>query len=351
MAISDEREGLNRIAHTTLLDMKKTKISELSVYLPERAVSNLEIEERVNAQRQILPPGALQRLFGIEERRFAAKGEQVSDLAAKAARPIVEKVGAANIEYLIFAAACADLIEPATCNIVQHKLGLHCPAMDMKNACNSFTSAVMTASSLISAGMYDNVLVVNGEKLSDAIRFEFDDEAQLTRHLAGFSLGDAGAAALVSKSDDASGICFQKFLTNGEHWELCTIKGGGSMYPHDVSKNYFEGQTVALKDVLAEIAEAFFRQCLDESGWQAHEIQHLFTHQVSVGTTRLIGQLTKVNPSTVEEVFPKYGNTAAAAIPLAMHQRLSRGEIHKGDKIAWVGLAAGVSVSVQLMVW
>lgn len=331
--------------------MKRAKVSELSVYLPERVVSNQELEERVNARGQILPPGGLQRLFGIEERRFAALGQQVSDLAVAAARPIVEKVGAANIEYLIFAAACADLIEPATCNIVQHKLGLRCPAMDIKNACNSFTTALMTASSLISAGICNNVLVVNGEKLSDAIRFEFDNATQLAQHLAALSLGDAGAAALVSKSNDESGIYFQRFLTKGEHWELCTIKGGGSMYPHDVSKNYFQGQTAALKDVLAETARTFFRQCLEDSDWQVGEIHHFFTHQVSVGTTRLIAQLAGIASPAVEEVFPKYGNTAAASIPLAMYERISRGELRKGDKIAWVGLAAGVSVSVQLMVW
>ncbi|MBC7775021.1 MAG: ketoacyl-ACP synthase III [Phycisphaerae bacterium] len=331
--------------------MKRAKIAELSVYLPERVVSNREIEERINTRGQILPPNTLQRLFGIQERRFAASGQQVSDLAAAAALPIVEKVGAANIEFLIFAAACADLIEPATCNIVQHKLGLQCPAMDIKNACNSFTSALMTASSLISAGMCSNVLVVNGEKLSDAIRFEFEDESQLLRHLAALSLGDAGAAALVTKSDDESGICFQKFITRGEHWDLCTIKGGGSMYPHDVSKHYFEGQTTDLKAVLAEISKTFFRQCLAESDWEVGEIQHFFTHQVSIGTTRLIAQLTNVDPFKIEEVFAHCGNTAAASIPLAMHQRLSRGEIQKGDKIAWVGLAAGVSASVQLMIW
>ncbi|MFN0037063.1 MAG: 3-oxoacyl-ACP synthase III family protein [Saprospiraceae bacterium] len=331
--------------------MKRAKISELSVYLPERVVSNQELEERVNAHGQMLPPGGLHRLFGIEARRFAALGQQVSDLAVAAAMPIVEKVGASNIGHLIFAAACADLIEPATCNIVQHKLGLHCPAMDIKNACNSFTTALMTASSLIAAGICDNVLVVNGEKLSDSIRFEFENQAQFAQHLAALSFGDAGAAALVSRSDDESGIYFQRFLTKGEHWELCTIKGGGSMYPHDASKTYFEGQTAALKDVLAETARTFFRECLADSDWRASEILHFFTHQVSVGTTRLIAQLTGVAPSAVEEVFSKYGNTAAASIPLAMHQRLQRGEIKKGERFALVGLAAGVSVSVQLGVW
>ncbi|MFN0215138.1 MAG: 3-oxoacyl-ACP synthase III family protein [Saprospiraceae bacterium] len=331
--------------------MIRAKIAELSVYLPERIVSNQEIEERVNKHGKMIPVGGLERLFGIQERRYAAQAQQVSDLAAAAAQPIVDKIGASNIDFLIFAAACSDLIEPATCNIVQHKLGLNCPSMDIKNACNSFTSALMTASSFIQAGIFNNVLIANGEKLSDAIRFEFENEAQFNSHLAALSLGDAGASVLVTKSADDSGICFQKFLTNGAHWELCTIKGGGSMFPHDASKNYFEGQTVALKDVLAETTELFFHKCLQESGWEIDEIQHFFTHQVSIGTTRIISQMTRIAPSKIEEAFGHYGNTAAASIPLAMHQRLSRGEIQKGDKVVWLGLAAGVSASVQLMIW
>jgi 3-oxoacyl-[acyl-carrier-protein] synthase-3 len=327
--------------------MKRAKIAAISTYLPERIVPNAEIETRI----PYLSPGALQRMFGIQTRRFATSDQQVSDLAAMAAKPIVEQWGAENIGYLIFASACADLIEPATGNIVQHKLGLRCPAMDVKNACNSFTSGIMVANSLVLSGMCNNVLVVNGEKLSDAIRFDFTDETQLLRHLAALSLGDAGAAALVCASDDESGLYYQKFLTRGEHWELCTIKGGGSMYPHDAEKNYFEGQTAALKDVLSDTARHFLQECMQESQWKIDDIQHFITHQVSVGTTRLIAKLADAHIDRVEEVFPRYGNTAAASIPLAMHERLLRGEIQKGDKVAWVGLAAGVSVSIQLMIW
>ena len=123
------------------------------------------------------------------------------------------------------------------------------------------------------------------------------------------------------------------------------------MYPHDADKTYFEGQTDALKEVLAEAAAGFFHDCLQEAGWQPADIQHLFTHQVSAGTFRLIARLTGIDPACCEEVFTAYGNTAAASIPLAMHQRLQGGRLRKGDRFALIGLAAGVSVSVQLGIW
>lgn len=331
--------------------MRTAKIADLSVYLPERVVPNCVLEKRLALPGQSVPENVLERLFGVRERRFAAPGEQVSDLAAQAAHPLVKRWGAGKIDFLIFAAACADLIEPATANIVQHKLGLQCPAMDVKNACNSFTTGLLTASSLIAAGHCTRVLVVNGEKLSDAIRTEFDDEAQLCRHLAAFSLGDAGAAALVAASGDGSGFQYQRFLTRGEHWPLCTIPGGGSLFPHDVEKTFFEGQTSGLKDVMAVNGAPFFHQCLAEAGWAPADVQHLITHQVSAQSTRLISRMTQVPPERIEEIYPDCGNTAAAAIPLALHRRWQRGAIRPGDRVALLGLAAGLSVSVQLMVW
>lgn len=327
--------------------MKRAKIADLSVCLPERVVTNAELETRA----KVLPAGSLERLFGIRERRFAAPAEQVSDLAAHAARPIVERTGADRIGFLIFAAACSDLIEPATCNIVQVKLGLRCPAMDVKNACNSFTTGLMTASSLIAAGICDNVLVVNGEKLSDAIRPVPGRGAQLREHLAAYSFGDAGAAALVTASDDDSGFHFQRFMTRGEHWPLCTIPGGGSMHPHEADKHFFVGYTTGLRAVLEDSAEAFYHDGLREAGWKAAEVRHLFSHQVSVTSSRLIARLARLKPAQCEVVFPYFGNTAAASIPLAMYHRYRRNELHKGDKVAVLGLAAGVSLSLQLLIW
>jgi len=331
--------------------MKKVKIAEISAYVPNQIISNQEIERRINSEHTYLPAGILEKLFGTKERRFAAKNEQVSDMATKAARPIVDKVGTKNIDFLIFAAASADLIEPATANIVQSKLGLTCSTMDVKNACNSFVSAIQIATSFIQSGMYQNVLIANGEKLSDAINFKIRDAEHLQRSLAALSLGDAGTAALITASEDESGLCFQKFQTMGEHWDLCTIKGGGSLFPHDVSKNYFEGKTAQLKDIILETANEFVKKCIVAKGWTANEIDHLITHQVSAQTFRIIAEATGIAESKMISVFERYGNTAAASIPLALFCANQRSLLKKGDKIVVLGLAAGVSVSVQLMVW
>ena len=136
-------------------------ISDIGVFLPERVVSSVELERRVNRKRRLIPEGSLERLFGVRERRFADAHVQVSDLCSQAARDIVDKHGANQIDCLIFASASSDLIEPATANIVHAKLGLQCPAFDVKNACNSFVTALQVASSFIYSGCYQKILIVS----------------------------------------------------------------------------------------------------------------------------------------------------------------------------------------------
>lgn len=331
--------------------MLRSKIKHISAYLPERKVSNQELADSINKKQTFLPKGILHRLFGIEERRFAAADEQVSDLASKAAMDIVEKFGRSQIDLLIFAAACSDLIEPATSNIVQKKLGLTCPCMDLKNACNSMVSAMHTADAFIRSGVYKNILIVNGEKLSDAINHEIQDIPHLKRAMASFTLGDAGTAVLMSASEDESGFYHQEFMTAGEHWDLCTIQGGGSMHPHDVSKLYFEGKTGELKDVMIKHCKDFVHSALSRSGWKTGTIDHVFTHQVSHSSFDLIAQTSGLCKSKLINTFTKFGNTAAASIPLSIVTAIKNNTLKKGDRIAIIGLAAGLSVSVQTLIW
>ncbi len=354
--------------------MIKIKIADTSAYLPAHIATNAEIEYRINTpqyisdfgyatsvydrqptaqvrESRILPSGALERLFGSQERRFAAENEQVSDIAMKAALPIVERKGRSNIDCMIFAAACSDVIEPATGNIIQMKLGLNCPVFDLKNACNSFVTGIQVGASLIQTGQYQNVLVVNGEKLQDAIKFDIDDTEMLKKHLAAYTLGDAGAAVLLERSDDESGIVYQKFKTRGENWELCTVPGGGSLHPHTSEFNYFEGKTRELRQIFITETRDIFDACFAETGWQISDIKYFFMHQVSVDTFDAVAHNFNIPRDRFIQSFPKYGNIAAATIPVNLHEAVAAGKIQKGDKLMFIGLGAGISIGLQLVIW
>lgn len=326
-------------------------ISDLNIFLPERKVSSLELELQINQNGTLLAEGSIDRLFGVQERRYADVDVMVSDLATNAAKKIVAKHGAESIDCLIFASACGDLIEPATANIIQEKLGLTCPSFDVKNACNSFVTALQIASSFIDSGVHKKVLIVSGEKTSNSIRFQPENEEVMKRGLAAFSFGDAGSAVLVERSTNESGLYYQKFKTVGKHWQLCTIKGGGSMFPFDSDKNYFEGKTSELAEIMIKEGGTFFQSCLKEAGWQLSDIDHVVTHQVSWRSFEKISEQYNLPMDKIIKVCDLYGNTAAVSIPLSIYTGIESGKIKHGDKIAIVGLAAGISISIQFLVW
>jgi len=328
----------------------KAGINYISVYLPENIVSNDEIEQKVVYKNQALPTGILEKTLGIKTRRFADKNTQVSDLACNAANGILSQIDRSTIDLLIFAAASSDLTEPATANIIQAKLGLTCPVLDVKNACNSVVSAIQVASAFIESGIYTNILIVNGEKLSEVINFSPLDDVQYSRCFVGYGLGDAGAAMLIGKEKQGK-IIFQKFTSFGEYWDICTVSAGGSLAYRDLNKSFFEGNAKELREVFVEKAPNFILDCLAESHIKISDINCLIAHQVAQTTINLIATAIGFDEEKCINTFSKYGNTAAATIPLAINEAILTDKLKHGDKLLIIGLAAGISISVQLIEW
>lgn len=328
----------------------KAAIKAIAVEVPSNLIKTSEVVSRIYYQNPVVQNGSLERYLGNGTRFYADEATQVSDLASEAARRILNQNPGLQIDLLIFAAASSDLIEPATANIIQTKLGVVCPVMDIKNACNSFTSAMQVASAFIENGVYQNVLIVNGEKLSEVINFNPKSDQQLDRSLAAYGLGDAGAAMLMGRSEDRQ-IVYQKFCSWGEHWDVCTVEGGGSRAFRKPEKYYFESDSRALRKVFLQKIPSFIYESLKEANWEANTIDCLISHQVSATTTTDIAACLGIPFDRCINTFSKYGNTAAATIPLALHEALESGRIQKGNRVCIMGLAAGVSLSVQLIEW
>ncbi len=320
-------------------------IKEIGVFLPGDPISNEDFAAMYKGE--ILRPEMIRTLFGGKYRYISAPDVQCSDLAVNAAKAFLKEEEKQSIDLLIFSSASADLIEPATANIVQEKLGLTCPVFDVKNACNSFISAMQIADAMIKSRMYKNILIVSGEKPSDTIRFDIGSKEKFKENIASISFGDGGAAMWLSTTKENTGIAYSRFLTMGEYWNLSTILGGGSMYPFDPDKNYFKGETAKLIDVLKNSdARQFAKECFDECPWEKEEIDLLITHQIA---THFYDRLAKTIDFPLEKMhmtFDKYANTASTSMPIALFDAIQNGKAKRGDKIMLLGVAAGVSVGV-----
>src|SRR6266849_1188552 len=157
----------------------RVRIAGVASYLPPARRSSAEVEEMVTAcsPNVPLPSGFVQAMTGVRWRHVADEGVNASDLAAAASRTVLEstRTSPGDVDLLIFASASQDMLEPATANMVQEKVGTACPVFDVKNACNSFLCGIQAAEALIETGAAHKALVTTGETPSRCIKWSVRD--------------------------------------------------------------------------------------------------------------------------------------------------------------------------------
>lgn len=110
-------------------------------------------------------------------------------------------------------------------------------------------NAIDVADGLIKSEKYKNILICSGETPSRAIKFDVENKIAFKHYFAGYTFGDAGAAMILSREMNLKkGIRFSHFYSDGSEWDIATIMGGGSRYPHDSEKNYFCGNPGRIRD-------------------------------------------------------------------------------------------------------
>ncbi len=143
-------------------DVPGGRIAGLGTYLPEQVLTSADLEARIRHDGvAVMADGFIERVTGVQTRHVAAVTENASDLAEIAARRALDDAGldARDLDLLIFAAASHDVTEPATASILQAKLGAGCAqTYDVKNACNSFVSALDVANAYVCSDLARIVL-------------------------------------------------------------------------------------------------------------------------------------------------------------------------------------------------
>lgn len=302
-----------------------------------------------------MPTGLVKLASGVSERRYAQAPLSSADLAAKAATAALEDGGREpeDVDLLIFASASTAMLEPATANLVQELVGCtHARVFDLKNACNSFVDALDVAQTYVEAGRSQRALVAAGEVNSPAIKWEIRDRTELTRLIAGLTLGDAGGACIVEWTDQHDrSILPGQFLSDGSLWRLSVVMSGGTLLRHDLSQIHLECDSIALQQVGNDLIPGAIAGALERVGWKPQDLSLVVPHQVSDGAIDGICDLVGLDPSRCTRTLREHGNTAAASIPLGLSLAKRDGLLNPGGKVLLVGASAGFSVGVLPIVW
>jgi 3-oxoacyl-(acyl-carrier-protein) synthase III len=334
-------------------------ITGIGHHLPEQVVTSTEVEQRAeNPETGFhMPAGMIEFLSGIQERRYAPEDAASSDLATAAGLRALENAGVhpMAIDVLISSSATHDVAEPSTAAITQSKIGCkNAGVMDVKNACAGFLNGLDVAAALIQTGRAQRVLVTAGEVLSSVINWKIQDMTDLQKKFAGLTLGDAGAAAVVEASSDEDsdrGIYDGTFMADGDYWELSTVLGGGTLMRQKSEGLFFECKSSELANLAVEHLPGLLLKASERMGWERDDIKMVFPHQVTRGVITELCSRMEFPEDRAKVILDRFGNTAAASVPLALSLAVEEGQVERGDKIVLICGAAGFSAGVVPIIW
>lgn len=322
--------------------MLPVTIAGLGSYLPERRVTNAELEERLGVSAEWI-----ERATGVRERRYATH-ETSAGMGAAAARRAIERAGLRpdDLDAIIGASAGPQQAIPCTAALVQRELGARdggSACFDINATCLSFMFALHTAAQLVAAGAHRCVLVYSSEITSRTLNPRERESAVL--------FGDAAAAAVVTRSAaGAAGALWRaQFATYSSGADLTQIRGGGTLHhPNDPTTtpemNTFTMRGPAVFKMAARLVEPFLDQFLGALGWGRDQVGAVVPHQASRHGVELVERRMGFRPEQVVRNLPLRGNCIAASIPLALAEAVEGGRIQRGDRVLLLGSGAGLTL-------
>ena len=326
--------------------MIRSKIISTGSYLPERILTNFDLEKMVDTSNEWI----IERT-GIKERRIASEDQAASDLAYEASRLAIGRASlkAKDIDLLIAATVTGDMPFPSTACILQHKLGAkNAAAFDINAACSGFLFGLYIADSFIRSGIHKRVLVVGTEVLSKITDWEDRTTCVL--------FGDGAGAVIAEPTKEEKGIISMNINSDGGMWNLLHIPGGGSRYP--VSKDSINKRLHYIKmkgnetfKFAVRTLEDLVVKILKENKLDPSKLSLLIPHQANLRIIQATADRLGIPLNKVLINLDKYGNTSAASIPIALDEAVMTGRVRDGDYILLEAFGGGLTWASALIKW
>ena len=330
--------------------MRKVKISALGCYVPERVLTNQDLEKMVETTDEWI----LTRT-GIAERHIAAPDVATSDLAVEAARRALDQRGidATDLNAILVCTVTPDMFFPSTACLVQDRLGAKGAwGFDLIAACSGFIYGLTTAAHLVGGGTQEKVLVIGSDTMSRII--DYTDRGTC------ILFGDGAGAMLVEPLEphEDQRLGFIDFLgeIDGSGGDYLKMPAGGSRMPASVETvekrlHYVhqDGQQV-FKYAVRKMYEVC-SQLLERNGFSAKDVAVLIPHQANRRIITATAERLGLACDRVIINIDRYGNTTAGTIPLATRDAIESGRLKKGDLVLFSVVGAGYTVGASLWRW
>lgn len=311
--------------------MQNSKIISTGSYLPEKSLSNFDIEKIVDTTDQWITERT-----GIKKRHIVAEDELTSDISAKAAKKALKAANlkAEDIDLIILATTTPDLTFPSTATTIQAKIGAkNAFAFDVQAVCSGFVYAISTADNFIKSGQVKNALVIGADTLSKIVDWKDRNTCVL--------FGDgAGAVVLQATEEKNKGIISSKLKSDGKLNDILKTSGGPSLN-QKAGIIEMSGKEV-FKHAVEKMASCVIAS-LKEVNLKPEDIDLLVPHQANLRILSSVAKRLKLPKDKVMITVQDHANTSAASIPLALDQAFEENKIKDGDLIVLEALGGGLT--------
>ncbi len=340
-------------------------LESIGYVLPEEVVSTDELEERLEPlyRRLRLPPGRLELMTGIRQRRFWPRGTLTSDVSQRSAELALRAADweADRIGALIHGSVCRDHLEPATACRVHWLLGLpaSCLVYDVSNACLGLLNGMLQIANMIELGQIEAGLVVGTEDARPLVEHTIDTlnaDTRLTRRsvkpaVASLTIGSASCALLLvheRHSRTGNHLLGAAVRAETDHHRLCCSLDDEA---RDDSRPLMATDSEELMRRGIATGKATFAQFLEATGWEADQLDKTVCHQVGAAHRRQMLESLQLPLQRDFATFPWLGNTGSAALPVTLALAAEQEHLGAGDRVGLLGIGSGINCVMAGVAW
>jgi 3-oxoacyl-[acyl-carrier-protein] synthase-3 len=342
-------------------------IDALGYELPPVVVTSAELEARLASVYEALriPPGQIEAITGIVERRWWDPGYPVSRGAAAAARQALADaaVRADELDVLIYAAVCRELFEPATACRVAAEIGVGPGAAvyDISNACLGVLNGMVDVANRIELGQIRSGLVVACETAREINDIAIETMLQ-SRTMDSFRsslatlTGGSGAIAVLLTDGTFSGSRRRRLLggvaqTAPQFHALCRW-GIEAVIPRPgVFQQFAATDSAAVLKHGVELGARTWAAFLRKLGWVGEQIDKVICHQIGAGHQETMLKRLGIAKDKEFCTYPYLGNVGTVSLPLTAALAEDREFLQPGDQVAFLGIGSGLNCLMLGLEW
>ncbi len=302
-------------------------------------------------------------ITGIQERRYADKGINTSDIAFFAAKEAIKDSGIdpETIDQIILAQNFGDVEKggtqssqvPSIAARVKHLLKIKnptCVAYDVVFGCPGWIQGFIQAHAYIQAGMGKRFLVIGAEALS-RVSDKYDRDSMI------FADGAGAVIVEAQESDEKKG--FLSYSMQTDTIEEVNYLFSGKTYKLDSKKDtyYIKMQGRKIYEYALSKVPAAMKLALDRSGYKINDLKKIIIHQANEKMDEAMLQrfykLYDLENNIPKNIMPmsitKLGNSSVATIPtlydFILKGKFEQHKINKDDILMFASVGAGMSIN------